>query len=82
MNITTTEVTVEVRKLTPSKGMTLYDGTTLSKEVYLGINDTPDRWREITDEEADAIREKNSPQAEEGDYLESLERFGVTNDEG
>ena len=56
MNITTTEVTVEVRKLTPSEGMTLYDGTTLSKEVYLGINDTPDRWREITDEEADAIR--------------------------
>ena len=72
MNLTTIEVTV--RKLTPSEGMTLYDGTTLGKEVYLGINDTPDRWREITDEEADAIRSNNEilPEIPEDEILPEI----------
>ena len=45
--------TIELRKLTASKGMTLTNGETFSKEVYLGVNDTPDNWHEITDKEAE-----------------------------
>jgi hypothetical protein len=49
MNITT----IELKKLTASVGMTLTNGETFSKEVYLGINDSADNWYEITDEEAE-----------------------------
>lgn len=45
--------TIEIRKLTPHKGMTLTNGETFSKEVYLGINDSPSNWHEITDAEAE-----------------------------
>ena len=45
--------TIELRKLTASNGMTLTNGETFSKEVYLGVNDTPDNWCEITDKEAE-----------------------------
>lgn len=48
--------TIELRKLTADEGMTLYDGETLGKEIYLGTLDSPENWREITDEEAEAIR--------------------------
>lgn len=44
------------RKKYARKGMTLYNGEVLSKEIYLGVNDSPDNWREIPDEEAKAIR--------------------------
>lgn len=45
--------TIEIRKLIPHKGMTLTNGETFSKEVYLGINDSPSNWHEITDAEAE-----------------------------
>ena len=45
--------TIELRKLSASKGMTLTNGETYSKEVYLGVNDCPDNWHEITDCEAE-----------------------------
>lgn len=48
--------TIELRKLTAAEGMTLYNGETLGKEIYLGKNDSSENWREITDEEASAIR--------------------------
>lgn len=48
--------TIELRKLTADEGMTLYDGETLGKEIYLGTLDSPERWHEITDAEAEAIR--------------------------
>jgi hypothetical protein len=47
--------TIELRKLTASNGMTLTNGETYSKEVYLGCNDSPDNWYEITDAEAEEI---------------------------
>ena len=50
--------TIELRKLIASEGMTLTDGETLSKEVYLGKYDTPNNWYEITDAEAEEIRKK------------------------
>jgi hypothetical protein len=43
--------TIELRKLTASKGMVLTNGDTFSEEVYLGKYDNPDNWHEITVEE-------------------------------
>lgn len=56
--------TIELRKLTASDGMTLTNGETFSKEVYLGVNDTPDNWCEITDKEAEE-KSKDLENAEE-----------------
>lgn len=50
--------TVELRILTASKGKVLTDGETFSSvggDVYLGVNDSPDNWREITEEEYNEI---------------------------
>ena len=38
-------------KLTASDGMWLTDGETYGKMVYLGIDDKPENWYEITQEE-------------------------------
>ena len=57
--------TIELRKLTAAEGHTLYDGETLSKEIYLGSLDRPENWREITDEEAAEIQAKMDAEAEE-----------------
>ena len=50
--------TIEFVKLTASDGMTLTNGETYSKQVYLGKNDSVYNWWEITDEEADRQREQ------------------------
>lgn len=50
-----TQETIELRKLTAAEGMTLFNGETFGKEVYLGRHDSPDHWHEITDEEAEAV---------------------------
>lgn len=50
--------TIELRKLTAAEGMTLYNGSAFGKEVYLGQNDSPENWREITDAEAAAMQAK------------------------
>ena len=47
---------IELTKLTASEGMTLYNGETMGKVIFLGNGDSPDNWREITDEEAAEIR--------------------------
>ena len=44
-----------LRKITASYGMVLTDGETFGKEIYLGVNDRADNWREITDEEYNKI---------------------------
>lgn len=43
--------TIELRKLTATEGYVLTNGETYSKEIYLGVNDSPDNWHEITEEE-------------------------------
>lgn len=43
--------TIELIKLTASEGMTLTNGETYGKEVYLGVNDSADNWHEIPDSE-------------------------------
>ena len=42
---------VQIIILEPSEGMTLTNGDTYSKKVYLGIYDSPENWYEIPDEE-------------------------------
>ena len=39
--------TIELIKLIASEGMTLTNGETYGKEVYLGVNDSADNWQEI-----------------------------------
>lgn len=55
--------TIELRKLTASEGMTLTNGETYGEEIYLGVNDSPDNWWEITKEEADKLKEQEVPYA-------------------
>lgn len=51
--------TIELRKLTASKYMVLTNGTGYGKEIYLGVNDIPGNWWEITEEEyEDILREQ------------------------
>jgi hypothetical protein len=45
--------TVELKKLTAAEGMTLTNGEAFGKEIYLGKNDKPENWYEITDAEAE-----------------------------
>ncbi len=51
--------TIELIKLTASDGMTLTNGETYGKEVYLGCNDSPDNWQEIPDSEAEELQSEN-----------------------
>lgn len=53
--------TIEIRKLTPADGMTLTNGETFSKEVFLGKEDSPDNWHEITDAEAEELQKVEEP---------------------
>jgi hypothetical protein len=46
---------IELRKLTASSGMVLTNGESYGKEIYLGKNDAPENWREITEEEYMAL---------------------------
>lgn len=51
--------TIELRELKAEDGMVLTNGETYSSVgglVYLGINDSPDNWYEITEEEYDQIK--------------------------
>ena len=52
-----------VRIIEPNEGYTLtqsadvdLENRTLSKKVFLAVNDDPSNWKEITDAEADEIR--------------------------
>ncbi len=56
------ETTIELRKLTAAEGMTLTNGEAFSKEIYLGCNDSPDNWREITDEDAEQLKKELMPE--------------------
>ena len=45
--------TIKITKLTAEDGMTLTNGEAFGKEIYLGKNDKPENWQEITDAEAE-----------------------------
>lgn len=46
-----TEIITRI-KLTAADGMTLTNGETFGKDVYLAPGDSPDNWQEITEAEA------------------------------
>ena len=50
--------TIEIRKLTADDGFVLTNGVAYGKEVYLGKNDSPENWHEITNEEYQEILKK------------------------
>lgn len=50
-------ITEKVTVLKADDGMTLTNGDTFGKVVYLSVNDSADNWHEITDEEAQTLQE-------------------------
>ena len=61
-----------VRIIEPSEGFTLtqsadvdLENRTLSKKVFLAVNDDPSNWKEITDAEADEIRSQQEELAKQ-----------------
>lgn len=55
---------ITVIKLKASEGMILTNGEVYGKEAYLGCNDKPDNWYEITVEEAEKIQEERNKEYE------------------
>ena len=54
-------IKIELRELRPSDGMCLTNGEVVkppNESIYLGINDSPDNWHEISEEEYNAIMEQ------------------------
>ena len=51
--------TIELIKLTAAEGMTLTNGETYGKEVYLGCNDSAENWQEIPDSEVPKIQDES-----------------------
>ena len=46
--------TIELRILTAAEGCVLTNGEVFSTQVYLGVHDSPENWREIPEEEMPA----------------------------
>ena len=42
---------IQIVVLEPDEGYVLTNGETYSYKVYLGINDSPDNWREVPESE-------------------------------
>ena len=61
---------IQLIKLTAADGMVLTDGTSYGKEVYLGINDTADRWTEIPESEVPNQDEPEMPHEMVGQYFD------------
>ena len=68
--MTITDYTMRI--LEPSSGLVLTQSNDvdileriLTDKLYLGVNDSPDNWKEITNTEADEIRQKQEELAKE-----------------
>lgn len=62
--------TVELRILKAEENMILTNGENFSDiggEVYLGVNDSPDNWKEITSEEAEQLQQVIEESQKEGE---------------
>lgn len=46
---------INIIKLTATDGYVLTNGEAYGKEIYLGCNDKPENWHEITDAEYEEI---------------------------
>ena len=63
--------TIELKELKAADGMVLTNGEAYSEiggSVYLGINDKPENWHEITDEEYNKILDALNLEEENGRY--------------
>ena len=63
--------TIELKGLKAADGMVLTNGEAYSEiggSVYLGINDKPENWHEITDEEYNKILDAQNLEEENGRY--------------
>lgn len=70
---------MSIRKLTTSEGMMLTNGLAYGKEIYLGVNDDPENWYEITEEAYEEIlKQQESEMATEEDYKNALRDMGVS----
>lgn len=58
--------TVELRKMVAADGFVLTNSETYGKEIYLGKNDKPENWHEITVEEYQTILAEQDRIAQEG----------------
>lgn len=65
----------ERKILYADEGMVLTDGTIYGSIIYLAEGADETAFYQITEEEYNEIT--SSEQAEEADYIEALERFGV-----
>ncbi len=65
------KTTIEIIKLTASDDMVLTNGEAYGKEVYLGCNDKPENWQEITVAEYEKVlaEEKARMEAEKERFL-------------
>ena len=52
------KATINIIKLTAAEGMTLTNGDAFGKEIYLGANDAPENWWEITESQAENIEKE------------------------
>ena len=63
-----TETIIEIKKLIAANGMVLTNGEAYGKEIYLGCNDSADRWREITEAEYQKILKEREEEHNENIY--------------
>ena len=63
-------------KLMASDGMTLTDGESFGKTVYLAADADAAAWYEITDTEAEVLK-KDLEEAQAADYESALSEMGV-----
>lgn len=60
-------ITIELREIKAGEGMVLTDGETYSSvggSIYLGVNDSPDNWHEITEAEYNEMVDENEGETE------------------
>lgn len=57
-------------KIEAEQGKYLHNGKTICKVAFLGINDSPANWREITEEEKQEIEAQN-----ENNLIEDVEQI-------
>ena len=57
--------TIDLRKMVATDGFVLTNGETYGKEIYLGKNDKPENWHEITEAEYEEILKAQEEIAEE-----------------
>lgn len=67
---------VKMKKIVPSEGMVLYDGTDLVNEVFMPNDSDESKWREVTQEEADKMKAEKNPKTLAGSKFRKIEELG------